>query len=68
MHRIDPDPALRPEGEITLTTISSRSELPRRVRMLLEDILGLTGGLLEKTMSRGLTEYEQQLFKLAEKS
>lgn len=68
MHRIDPDPALRPEGEITLTTISSRSELPRRVRMLLEDILGLTGGLLERTMSRGLTEYEQQLFKLAEKS
>ncbi|MEO8672213.1 MAG: DUF1631 domain-containing protein [Tahibacter sp.] len=68
MHRMDPGMVRRPEGDITLVSLGSRTQLPPRTRSLLEGILGLTGGLLERTISLALTEYEQQLFKLAEKS
>jgi hypothetical protein len=42
--------------------------LAPRVRTLLEGVLSLAGGMLERWLSMALNEHEQQLFKLAEKA
>ncbi|UXI67902.1 DUF1631 domain-containing protein [Tahibacter amnicola] len=63
------DPSVRkPASTVELTTISASSHLPVRVRSALEGVLGLAGGMLERLLVLALTEYEQVLFKLAEKA
>ena len=64
----DPGTALKSEGGNPLVTIASRAQLPPRVRLLLESVLGLTGSLFERQMASALTEFEQHVVKLAEKS
>jgi hypothetical protein len=49
-------------------TLAERSELPSRVRTLLEEQLAECGARLEPTLRASLTEFEQQLFKLAEQA
>lgn len=58
----------RPNGEVRLISLSSRQLMPPRVRALLEGVLALGGGMLERWLSLSLNELEQQLFKLAEKA
>lgn len=58
----------RPNGEVRLMSLNTRSLLAPRVRSLLEGVLALAGGMLERWLSLSLNEYEQQLFKLAEKA
>lgn len=58
----------RPNGEVRLVSLSSRQLMPPRVRALLEGVLALGGGMLERWLSLSLNELEQQLFKLAEKA
>ena len=55
------------DGE-ALVSIASRNNLPPRVRMLLEGMLSLSGGVLERVLSNTLNEFEQQLFKEAERA
>lgn len=66
MQRIDP--ARRPASEVALATIGARKDFPPRVRTLLDGVLALAGGQLERLVSLSLTEFEQQLFKHAEKA
>ena len=54
--------------EEALVSIASRTNLPPRVRMLLEGMLSLSGGVLERVLSNTLNEFEQQLFKEAERA
>ena len=49
-----------------MITLASRSDLPQRVRHLLEGILGLCSSGLERTLLLTLDEFESQLFRLAE--
>lgn len=49
-------------------TLAERSELPPRVRTLLEEQLAECGARLEPTLRAVLTELEQQLFKQAEQA
>lgn len=58
----------RPNGEVRLMSLNARSVPAPRVRSLLEGVLALAGGMLERWLSLSLNEYEQQLFKLAEKA
>jgi hypothetical protein len=58
----------RPNGEVRLISLGSRQVLAPRVRTLLEGVLSLAGGMLERWLSMALNEHEQQLFKLAEKA
>ena len=51
-----------------LTSIGARTQLPRRVRMLLEGTLSLCGGVLERVLTNTLDEFERQLFKDAERA
>lgn len=48
--------------------LAERIELPPRVRTLLEEQLAECGARVEPLLRAGLTEFEQQLFKLAEQS
>ncbi len=68
MQSMDLAAAPRPNDDVRLVSLSARHELPARVRSLLEGVLALTGGLVERWLSLSLNEYEQQLFKLAEKA
>ena len=68
MHLTEPGSAPRPDGEVRLVALSARPTLPTRVRSLLEGVLALAGGLLERSLALTLNEHEQQLFKLAEKA
>ena len=68
MQLTEPGSSRRPDAEIALATIGSRRDFPPRVRALLEGVLALAGGQLERSISMSLTECEQQLFKLAEKA
>ena len=68
MHSVDPA-VPRTGAEPRLVTLGSRqSALPVRVRGLLEGVLGLVGNLIERSLADSLNEYEQQLFKQAEKA
>ena len=58
----------RPNSEVRLISLNSRNGSPPRVRALLEGVLALAGGMTERWLSLSLNEYEQQLFKLAEKA
>ena len=49
-------------------TLAERTELPSRVRTLLEEQLAECGARLEPTLRASLSELEQQLFKLAEQA
>src|SRR5690348_15958293 len=49
-------------------TLAERTELPARVRTLLEEQLAECGARLEPTLRASLTELEQQLFKQAEQA
>lgn len=49
-------------------TLAERTDLPARVRTLLEEQLAECGARLEPTLRASLTELEQQLFKLAEQA
>lgn len=49
-------------------TLAERSDLPPRVRTLLEEQLAECGARLEPTLRASLTELEQQLFKQAEQA
>ncbi|HEX6833301.1 MAG TPA: DUF1631 family protein, partial [Rudaea sp.] len=51
-----------------LVDLASRRDLPPRVRNLLEGVLGLCAGGMEHSLNASLTEFEQQIFKLAERS
>lgn len=68
MQLTDPAPVPRPNGEVRLISLGSRHVLAPRVRTLLEGVLSLAGGMLERWLSMALNEHEQQLFKLAEKA
>lgn len=68
MQSMDLAAAPRPNDDVRLVSLSARHELPARVRNLLEGVLALTGGVVERWLSLSLNEYEQQLFKLAEKA
>ncbi|MCQ4164727.1 DUF1631 domain-containing protein [Tahibacter harae] len=68
MQLTEPGSAPRPDGEVRLVALSARPTLPPRVRSLLEGVLALAGGLLERSLALTLNEHEQQLFKLAEKA
>lgn len=58
----------RPNSEVRLISLNSRSMMPPRVRALLEGVLALAGGMMERWLALSLNEHEQQLFKLAEKA
>ena len=49
-------------------TLAERTDLPSRVRTLLEEQLAECGARLEPTLRASLTELEQQLFKQAEQA
>jgi len=68
MQFTDAAPVPRPNGEVRLISLGSRQVLAPRVRSLLEGVLSLAGGMLERWLSMALNEHEQQLFKLAEKA
>lgn len=69
MHSIEPATAPRPGSEPRLVTLGSREiALPPRVRSLLEGVLALAGNIIERSFGDSLNEYEQQLFKQAEKA
>lgn len=68
MQLTEPGSTPRPDGEVRLVALSARPTLPPRVRSLLEGVLALAGGLLERSLALTLNEHEQQLFKLAEKA
>ncbi len=61
-------PVPRPNSEVRLVGLGSRQVLAPRVRALLEGVLSLAGGMLERWLSMALNEHEQQLFKLAEQA
>ncbi len=67
MHHPDSHHA-RSADEEPLTSIGARTQLPRRVRMLLEGTLSLCGGVLERVLTNTLDEFERQLFKDAERA
>jgi hypothetical protein len=58
-----PRPDLR---EAALSALSTRADLPPRVRNLLEGVLSLCSSGLERALVSTLNEVEMQLFKLAE--
>lgn len=68
MQSMDLAAAPRPNDDVRLISLSARPALPTRVRSVLEGVLALTGGLVERWISLSLNEHEQQLFKLAEKA
>lgn len=69
MPSIEPATAPRPGSEPRLVTLGSRQvALPPRVRSLLEGVLALAGNIVERSFGDSLNEYEQQLFKQAEKA
>jgi Protein of unknown function (DUF1631) len=53
---------------VALVDLASRRDLPQRVRNLLEGVHGLCGNFMEQPLGSSLTEFEQQLFKLAERA
>lgn len=54
--------------EAALTTLASRTDLPPRVRHLLEGLLSLCSSGLERVLVATLDDTEAQLFKLAEQA
>jgi len=54
--------------EEVLVSLAQRSNLPPRVRSLLEGLLERTANQFEHAVSRTLDEVEQELFKLAERA
>lgn len=68
MQLTEPGLSGRQDASVALATIGARKDFPPRVRTLVEGVLALAGGQLERSISLSLTECEQQLFKLAEKA
>ncbi len=68
MQPMDAASVPRPNGEVRLISLNARTVLAPRVRLLLEGVLALAGGMLERWLALSLNEHEQQLFKLAEKA
>ena len=66
------DPAgsntIRPGNAESLVALAHRSDLPTRVRSLLDGLFGFTCGWFEPAVARTLDEVEQALFKSAERS
>ena len=67
MQNPDPHHARKADGE-ALISIATRKDLPPRVRMLLEGMLAQSGGALERVLIHTLDEFEQLLFKDAERA
>lgn len=64
-----PDPHRAPEaGTEVLISIAAAGKLPPRVRLMLEGMLALCGGVLERVITLTLNEFEQLLFKDAERA
>jgi hypothetical protein len=55
-------------GEEVIKSLKQRPDLPSRVRSLLEGVLERAANQFEHAISRTLDEFEQELFKLAERS
>jgi hypothetical protein len=55
-------------GEEVMKSLKQRQDLPSRVRSLLEGLLERAANQFEHAISRTLDEFEQELFKLAERS
>jgi len=51
-----------------MKSLKQRQDLPSRVRSLLEGLLERAANQFEHAISRTLDEFEQELFKLAERS
>ncbi|HET8940941.1 MAG TPA: DUF1631 domain-containing protein [Rudaea sp.] len=63
------EPGNRPQsGAVALRTLTSRTDLPARVRAALDGVLGLCSTGLVNALTTTLDDIEQQLFKLAEQS
>src|SRR4051795_13060445 len=55
-------------GEEIMKSLKQRPDLPSRVRSLLEGLLERAANQFEHAVARTLDEFEQELFKLAERS
>ncbi len=59
---------IRPGNAESLVALGHRSDLPARVRSLLDGLLGFTCGWFDPAIARTLDDVEQVLFKSAERS
>lgn len=68
MRQPEPGSARRPREDEALPRLASQIQLPQRVRMLAEGMLGIVGTAIERVLGQALTEFEQQLFKQADQA
>src|SRR5690242_9851901 len=66
MNQAKSDTGTKAQGAAPLLALSSRTDLPPRVRHLLEGTLGLCSSKLERVLVATLDDLEAQLFKRAE--
>ena len=66
MNQATSDAGVKSQATAPLLALSSRSDLPPRVRHLLEGTLGLCSSSMERVLVATLDDFEAQLFKRAE--
>jgi len=66
MNQATGDAGAKPAAAAPLLALASRTDLPPRVRHLLEGTLGLCSSKLERVLVATLDDLEAQLFKRAE--
>jgi len=66
MNQATSDAGAKPSAPVPLLALATRSDLPPRVRLLLEGTLGLCSAKFERVLAATLDDLEAQLFKRAE--
>lgn len=68
MRQPEPGTARQPRDDEVLSTLAACAQLPARVRMLAEGMLGIVAAVVERVLGQALTDFEQQLFKQADQA